>query len=208
MSANSQVRRRLLRAALACVIGMGGIGLVVGGCSDAPAEIVPTGPAPAERSLAPLKWSVPPTWSLTESSPSAPRRAGYKVPRAGNDKEDAELLVLFFGTGASGERDKQWQPWFEQFDGDPKADATRKDMNVHGMPIETFEFMGAYKLNVGNRRPGQTKSPVQMVKKDFRMIGVVVKTPERGNWFFRLVGPDETVLAAKEPFFQMLEAVE
>ena len=69
-------------------------------------------------------------------------------------------------------------------------------------------FMGSYKLNMGARRPGQTKSPVQMVKKDFRMIGAVVRTPDRGNWFFRLVGPDETVLAAKEPFFQMLEGVE
>ncbi len=192
------------RQTLQAWVGLAG----VSACGDTPAEITPNGTGPAERTLKPLKWAVPPTWSETESSPTQARRAGYKVPKAGSDKEDGELLVLFFGTGANGDRDKQWQPWFEQFDGNPKADAVRKDMNVRGMPVETFEFMGAYKLNMGNRRPGQTKSPVQMVKKDFRMIGAVVKTPDRGNWFFRLVGPDETVLAAREPFFQMLESVE
>ncbi|MBL8744150.1 MAG: hypothetical protein JNK04_23745 [Myxococcales bacterium] len=182
--------------------------LGVSACGDTPAEMAPAGSGPVERTLLPLKWTVPPTWPETESSPSGARRAGYKVPRAGSDKEDGELLVLFFGTGANGDRDKQWQPWFDQFDGNAKADAVRKDMNVRGMPVETFEFMGAYKLNMGTPRPGQKKSPVQMVKKDFRMIAAVVKTPDRGNWFFRLVGPDETVLAAREPFFQMLEGVE
>ena len=144
---------------------------------------------------------------MSESSPSKARRAGYKVPPAGNDKEDAELLVLFFGTGANGDRDKQWEPWFEQFDGTPKESATRAEFDAPAGRVETFEFKGAYKLNLGQQRPGMKKSPVQMVKQDFRMIGAVVKTTSRGNWFFRLVGPDETVLAAKDAFLSMLSGV-
>ncbi len=182
--------------------------LLAWGCSDKPSEIVATGAAEREPPVKPLKWTVPPTWAETEHSSTNARRAGYRVPRAGEDKEDGELLVLFFGTGAAGDRDKNWQLWFDQFDGNPKQDAVRKDMNVRGVPIETFEFMGNYKLNMGKPNPQVKKSPVQMVKKDFRMIAAVVKTPDRGNWFFRLVGPNETVMAAREPFFLMLEGVE
>ncbi len=45
-----------------------------------------------------------------------------------------------------------------------------------------------------------------MVKKDFRMVGAFVKSPKKGNWFFRLVGPDQTVLAAKDAFLQMIKS--
>jgi hypothetical protein len=39
------------------------------------------------------------------------------------------------------------------------------------------------------------------------MLGAVVKTKGRGNWFFRLVGPNETVIASKSAFRTMLESV-
>lgn len=186
-----------------------GAGALLGAaaCSERAPE--PTSTASATRSggLEPVIWTTPPTWPMTESSPSKPRRAGYKVPPTGNDKEDGELLVLFFGTGANGDRDKQWDPWFEQFDGAPKESATRDAFDAPAGRVETFEFKGSYKLNLGQQRPGMKKSPVQMVKHDFRMIGAVVKTESRGNWFFRLVGPDETVLAAKDAYLSMLRAV-
>jgi len=155
-----------------------------------------------------LVWSAPAGWNVTESSDTDARRTGYGVPKLGNDKEDAEILVLHFGKGPMGERDAQWDSWLGQFDGDAKSQAERKELKSEsGFAVETFEFLGNYKLNVGPQRPGMKKSPVQMVKKDFRMIGAVVKTPDRGNWFFRLVGPDETVKGAREPFLEMLKTV-
>jgi hypothetical protein len=179
------------------------------GCSDPPPEPPPPPARSAEVGLEPLKWTAPGAWSLSESSPSGPRRAGYKVPKQGNDTEDAELLVLFFGTGANGERDKQWNEWFSQFDGDAKAEAKRDTFpTTAGATVETFEHVGTYKLNMGPQRPGMKKSPVQVVKNDFRMIGAVVKTKDRGNWFFRLVGPNETVLASKDAFKGMLESAQ
>lgn len=177
-------------------------------CSEPPPEPAPATQRSAEPGIEPLKWTAPGAWSLSESATSGPRRAAYKVPKQGNDTEDGELLVLFFGTGANGDRDKQWDEWFSQFDGDAKAEAKRETFEVKGMTVETFEHAGTYKLNMGPQRPGMKKSPVQMVKKDFRMFGAVVKTKGRGNWFFRLVGPNETVLASKSAFRSMLESVE
>jgi hypothetical protein len=158
--------------------------------------------------VAPLRFTAPAGWTKTESSTTGPRRAGFSAPKVGEDAEDAEVLVLFFGTGSGGDRDKQWSEWFSQFDGDAKTEAKRESFEVRGMQVETFEHVGTYKLNMGPQRPGMKTSPVQMVKKNFRMIGAVVKTKDRGNWFFRMVGPNETVLASKAAFRAMLESVE
>lgn len=179
-------------------------------CSDRPSE--PAGATRASSaSLAEdshkISWEVPPSWTLTESNERGPRRAGYAVPRVGNDTEDAELLVLFFGTGKGSERDDQWTSWLEQFDGNAKQEAVRAAFDVPAGAVETFEFMGNYKLNMGPQRKGLKRSPVQVVKKNFRMLGAFMRTREQGNWFFRLVGPDETVKAMKEPFTDMLRSV-
>lgn len=194
--------------------------LFAASCKDSPSEPEPKKPPPvAETSQdtpregdmkvttdAPLHWEAPAGFTLTESSDSTARRAGYSVPRVGEDKEDGELLVLYFGRGKESERDAQWSSWFSQFDGDAKRDAKRDAFKVGDLEVETFEFLGSYKLNVGPHRKRATRSPVQMVKKDFRMVGAFVKSPKKGNWFFRLVGPDQTVLAAKDAFLQMIKS--
>ena len=176
-------------------------------CSDPPPEPASRESIVAELPEEPLRWDAPAGWTTTESSTTGPRRAGYAVPKVGDDKEDAELLVLYFGKGKNSERDAQWDSWFEQFDGDAKRDAARETFAVGDKTVETFEFTGNYKLNMGPQRPGMKRSPVQMVKKDFRMIGAVVSAPGRGNWFFRLVGPDETVRASRASFVEMLKSV-
>ncbi len=181
---------------------------VLGACGSKADEPAGVSALPSEPHVAPLHYTAPSGWQKNEESDQAERRAGFVVPHAGDDKEDGEALVLFFGTGSAGDRDKQWDPWFKQFDGDPKKDAARSTFETHGITVETFEFAGNYKLNMGPHRPGQTRSPVQMVKNGFRMIGAVARTKDRGNWFFRLVGPDATVTAAKPDFLAMLKSVE
>ena len=178
------------------------------GCSskaDEPSKGVAEDSTPHVK---PLRYNVPATWTKTESSDDGERRAAYSVPKAGDDKEDGEVLVLFFGTGSGGDRDKQWDIWFGQLDGDPKSIATHGSFETNGMQVETFETAGKYKLNIGPQRPGMKRSPVQMVKDNFRMIGAVVHTKDRGNWFVRLVGPDATVKAAKSDFMGLLQSVE
>ncbi|HTJ84773.1 MAG TPA: hypothetical protein VL400_23805, partial [Polyangiaceae bacterium] len=111
---------------------------------------------------------------------------------------------------------KSWDEWFKQFDGDPKATAKRATFRpeggegrdqASGMEVETFDFTGTYKLNMGPQRKGMKTSPVQMVKNDYRMIGAVVHTTDRGNWFFRLVGPKDTVAAHEAEMHALLESV-
>ncbi len=177
------------------------------GCSRTPDE-PEASRASATPPAAPLSYKAPPSWKKSESSETGPRRAVFKVPPVGDDKEEGEAVVLFFGQGTPGERDKIWDEWFAQFDGDAKKDAKRTSFVVRGMQVETFEFAGTYKVNMGPKRPGMTKSPVQIVKEHYRMLAAVVHTSDRGNWFFRLVGPDATVQAAATDFRSWLESAE
>jgi hypothetical protein len=175
-------------------------------CSRAPSEPEQAQPAPASApAVAPLQWDVPGGWTTLDVARAGERRAAYKVPRAANDKEDAEVHVLFHGTGSQGDVEKNFRAWFAQFDGDAASAAKREVFEVRGMQVEMVEVSGTYKVALGPPR-GQKKSPVEMVKKGHRLLGAAVKTADRGNWFFKMTGPDETVQSARSAMRSLLES--
>lgn len=196
--------KRALRAALALALAAS-----FAACNRAPAEPEGTA-APAETSspaVAPLQFDVPGTWTLvTEGQRSGSTKAHYKIPKAGNDKEEAEMTVLFYGTGSRGDVEKRFTEWFGEFDGNVGETAKRENFEVRGMKVELADTSGTFKIALGPKVGPNKKSAMQMVKQDFRLIAAVVKTPDRGNWFFKLVGPNETVQAAKSTFRTLLES--
>lgn len=196
----------LLRPALAAA-ALAALLAAPSACSRAPAEPEQSQPAPSSApAVAPLQWDVPGSWTTLATPRDGARRATYKVPRAANDKEDVEVHVLFHGTGSQGDVDKNFRSWFAQFDGDAASAARREVFQVRGMEIEMVEVSGTYKVALGPDRGPAKKSPVEMVKKGHRLIGAAVKTPDRGNWFFRMTGPDETVQSARSALRSLLES--
>src|SRR5688572_5603782 len=111
----------------AATTGALALALVLAACRDSPGEPEKSGKQLGSVVEEPLHWEVPPEWTLSESSETASRRAGYTIPKSGDDKEDGELLVLRFARGKDSERDTQWDSWFSQFDGDPKKAAKRDE---------------------------------------------------------------------------------
>jgi hypothetical protein len=180
-------------------------------CNHAASE--PDGPSTtpsATPSLPPVAWDTPGSWT-TMNAPNAPRsgakKASYNVPKAGNDKEEGEVLVTFNGTGDKGDPARTYKEWFDQFDGNLGATAKREEfVNSHGLKVETVEVAGTYKVALAPPVGPQKKAAVQMVKNNFRLVGAVVKTPDRGNWFFKLTGPDETVQSARSALRALLES--
>jgi hypothetical protein len=171
-------------------------------CNKAPAE--PDAPeASAAPPLAPLVWDAPASWIQLDVRPGRPERASYNL---GGAAGHAEVHVFFFGTGPGGDPPKTFKQWFGQFDGDAGGGAVREHFKAHGFDVETVEVAGTYKVDMGPQMPGR-KQPMQMVKKDYRLLGAVVRTPDRGNWFFKLTGPEEAVQAARSGFHTMLEGV-
>jgi hypothetical protein len=155
------------------------------------------------RSVVPLELRIPERWIQLEKSDSGPRRGVWKVGRVGNDTSDVEIQLLYFGTGAQGDRDKQWDGWMAEFDGDPKATAKRTSGSSPAGPYEAFEIEGSFKLDVGPKLRG--RSAAQRILTDHALLGAVVRTPERGNWFLRMVGPRETIGTVRADFFAVLD---
>lgn len=178
-------------------------------CSKTPAEPDPPPPtvtsAPAVK---PLSWTVPGAWTTLDAPRSGPTKAIYRTTKAGDDKEEAQVEVHFHGTGAAGDPEKRFKEWFDQFDGDVGKDAVRERFKAGTLDVETVEVSGTYKIALGPPVGPKKQAPMQMVKQNFRLLGAVVKTPDRGNWFFKLAGPDDTVKAARDAFRGMLESAQ
>src|SRR5689334_12887879 len=86
-------------------------------CRDKPQELPEPAPtAQAMPAVAPLIYEVPGTWTKMGESTVNARRAGFKVPKAGADSEEAEVSVLFYGTGSQGDADKVFKDWFGDWD--------------------------------------------------------------------------------------------
>jgi hypothetical protein len=176
-------------------------------CAKAPAE-PGTGAASASGALsapaswvAPLVWEAPGAWARIDVPASGAEKAMYRIEGAA----PAEVHVFFFGTGAGGDPARVFKEWLGQFDGDAGAQAARERFRAGAFEVETVEARGTYKVALAPTPRGRKEAPVSMVKKDYRLLGAVIRTPDRGNWFFKLVGPDEAVQAARPAFRRMLE---
>lgn len=174
------------------------------GCSSPAPEPSPSPSSAQPRGVVPLELRIPERWIQLEKSASGPRRGVWKVGRVGNDTNDVEIQLLYFGTGAQGDRDKHWDAWMAEFDGDPKGTAKRTSGTSPAGPYEAFEIEGSFKLDVGPKLRG--RSAAQRILADHVLIGAVVRTPERGNWFLRMVGPRETIGTVRADFYAALDA--
>lgn len=191
----------MTRLALPCLLALCALA-----CSKAPAE--PTGtqrPSPTV-SVAPLEYQVPGSWTLRERPRTGPRKAVYAIPRTGSDKEDAELTVAYFGTGSEGDPERRFREMYDLFDGNVGESAKRDAFDGDGTHVESFEVSGTFKSPLAPPAPGQKQAAIQMIKDDYRLLGAVVRTGDRGNWFFKLSGPDDTVKSARSGFESTLRS--
>jgi hypothetical protein len=190
--------------ALACALSTG--------CQGRPAEPERTVPAAtAEAENRALEWEVPGAWTkLREGELSEeqrgpkPPRAAYRVPATGGDKSEPELTVWYFGQGSKGDPApvvKEWRDSVEQPTDDKKESFAAGDATV-----EWLELAGTFKQALTPAMGPKKRAPVAMVKRDHRLIGAVVKTKHKGNWFFKLVGPDASVQAARSALRALLES--
>ena len=149
----------------------------------------------------------PPAEWLQETVSSPMRLAQFTLPRAEGDVEDAELVVFYFG-GSGGTVEANLQRWTNQMvqpDGSQSADvATTTSFTVSDtaeeFPVTLLDVPGTYAASV---RPG---SSMRYNKSNFRLRAAVVETPQ-GPYFFKLTGPNRTILAWDAEFSEFLASV-
>jgi hypothetical protein len=126
-------------------------------------------------------------------NPSAMRLATYRIPRAGQDPEDAEMSV----SRAGGSTEANLDRWVRQFDDAGKD--TRTVKAVRGMPVTIVEVSGSYLS--GSMMGGATAK-----KPGWSLLGAIVETGG-SSYFFKMVGPTATVRAAREGFSRMIDGL-
>ena len=149
--------------------------------------------------LGPVTLAVPKSW--TEKTPTSSMRAATWTisGKAG----DAELAVFYFGSGGAGGAQANLDRWlgqFEQPDGSKSADKAKiEKKQIAGMPVTTVELTGRY---VATMMPGASE---KHDNPDFMMLAAIVET-SAGPYYYKLVGPKDTVGGARKDFRGFIES--
>ena len=156
-------------------------GLVLLLCSATPAEEVKT----KKVKLQDIQLEVPATWK--QQQPTSRLRAGqFPLPATGKDKDNAELVVYFFG-GAGGGVDANLKRWIGQFIPQGRKVVIATGKSPQG-PYYVAEVTGTYNKPIGPPIRQQTKPTPGS-----RMVAVILMIQGKGNYFLKLTGPDKTV---------------
>jgi len=179
------------------IIAVGVLTLMLNGCSKNSASVQSQSPGTANanksesavNSGGQLVTKVPSGW-VSEKPSSDMRLAQFKLPKAGNDSEDALLVVYFFGKGQGGTPEANIDRWVAQVkqpDGsDSKDKAKVGKLTVNGLQVNTVDVSGNYSGGMSaDSAPHDSKSI-------YRLRGAIVETPG-GSYFVKLTGPENTV---------------
>jgi hypothetical protein len=152
--------------------------------SPAPTAAATGGPASAGG----IAWDAPKEWEKV-AHPSPMRKATYKIPRAEGDTEDGEMTV----TQVGGDLESNIQRWSTQFMEKPTP--ARNELSQSGLKITVVEMSGTYQ---GMAAPGAAASGP---KEGFGLLAAIVEGEGLAQpFFFKMVGPQKTVTAARSAF--------
>lgn len=144
---------------------------------------------------APIAWeSVKPRSGILEKELSV-------TPPEGVEAKPARLTLM----AAGGSVQANLARWVGQFQGTEggadRSGAKTAKLTVEGMPATIIDVSGTYLESAGG--PFGPKTP----RPGYRMLGAIVETGGSGNYFFKLVGPADTVDPAAEGFRTMIESL-
>jgi hypothetical protein len=149
-------------------------------------------PLARDESPPALTWSVPDGWEVAPNR-SAIRLATYRVPALPKSAAAAELTV----TRAGGTTEENLARWAGQFDA--AGQDTRAVRTIAGVHLATLEVSGTYE-------GGMTMGGAETAHPGWALLGAVVET-NGPSYFFKMVGPAETVHAARPAFEALLKSL-
>jgi hypothetical protein len=129
----------------------------------------------------------------------------FRLPAVGADKNDAELVIFFFGEGAGGsvaDNIKRWKAQMLPPAGKNIEDLAKLDkLKIGDVEAAYFDLQGTYLFKA---RPFDPNSPVSK-RPNYRMIKVVFES-KKGPYFISLLGPADAVALYKKGFDNWVKA--
>jgi len=158
--------------------------------------------AKAEHSAGGVTWQAPAEW-VQETPSSGMRKAQYRIPKVASDPEDASLVVFYFGGEGGGVQANidRWCSQIAQDDGRASKDVAKIETATANSLKQTLVDVSGTYLSRARPMAGDV-----IRKPDYRMLAAVVET-SNGPWFFKLVGPAQTVSHAEASFRTFLASI-
>ncbi|HBB96939.1 MAG TPA: hypothetical protein DC054_16295 [Blastocatellia bacterium] len=159
---------------------------------------------PSQSASGDLHFKAPNGWT-TEQTSSPMRVAQYKLPKVEGDKEDASLVLYYFGAtqgGTSQANIDRWISQMQQPDGSSSKDKAKTEtITVNGLKVATVDVTGTYTAEMA---PG---SKTFHNDENYRLRAAVVETP-KGNYFVKLSGPAKTIARWDQSYTDYLKSFE
>ncbi|MFN3191888.1 MAG: hypothetical protein ACE361_15360 [Aureliella sp.] len=122
-------------------------------------------------------------------------------------KDDPTARITVMGAGGSIKANiDRWIGQFSQPDGKATKDVAKvEEFKVGEQTVHFVDIPGTFSESMG----GGPFAPGRTVKReDYRMLGAIVVTKEKGQYFFKATGPSELIEKQKEGFVKMLKEME
>ncbi len=179
-------------------------------CRDAPTEPLPAARVTsAQHKIEPsVVWRAPAGWQLEKAAPTGEYRAKYTVPAQGDAAHPAELLVTAHAKDARGALEDELRSLASSFEGPGSESVAREERDKDGFHLTHLDVAGTYRFPMGPRMGKSKRAAAHVLKENWRALGCAVVAPDRSAWFFRLVGPRDSVAAARSAFVTMVESLE
>lgn len=151
-----------------------------------------------------LRFKAPDGWTVEKPS-SSMRAAQYKLPKVEGDKEDASLVLYYFGSNQGGTAQANIDRWIgqmQQSDGSSSKDkAKTENLTINGLKVTTVDVTGTYTAEMA---PGSGSFHND---DNYRLRAAVIETP-KGNYFVKLAGPAKTVARWEQSYTEYLKSFE
>jgi len=151
-----------------------------------------------------LRFKAPEGW-MSEKPSSSMRVAQYKLPRAEGDKEDASLVLYYFGATQGGTAQANIDRWIsqmEQPDGSSSKDKAKTEaLTINGLKMTTVDVTGTYTAEMAPGSGTFHNDP------NYRLRAAVVESP-KGNYFVKLAGPAKTIARWEQAYLDYLKSFE
>ena len=151
-----------------------------------------------------LRFKAPDGWTVEKPS-SSMRVAQYKLPKAESDKDDASLVLYFFGSNQGGSAQANIDRWIGQMQqpdgGSSKDKAKTETLTINGLKVTTVDVTGTYTAEMA---PGSGSFHDDA---NYRLRAAVIETP-KGNYFVKLAGPAKTISRWEQSYTDYLKSFE
>lgn len=176
------------------------VSLVFGSLAVAAAQEKPASGSAFTIGEGKLALTAPASWMKKEPA-SRIIEVEFAVPSAKGDETPGRLTAM----GAGGSVDSNIDRWVGQFagPGGAAAKAQRDKTTVSGCEVEVVDLSGTYKDSPG----GPFAGGKTVMRDNYRMLGAIIQTKDKGNYFLKLYGPKATIDENEKGFQEMIKSL-